>query len=60
MYRPKDCEPRPFHMISKDKRDISAMVRAEKSPNIVLVSDWTNFTSDEYMYYTKKSGMTIL
>lgn len=57
--RPKKDEPTPFHLISKNKKDIKAMTRAALNPNLVLVSDWTNFTSAEYMKVTRESGMTI-
>ncbi|KAF8466319.1 conidial pigment biosynthesis oxidase Arb2 [Kalaharituber pfeilii] len=58
--RPHRDEQRPYHLISSDKYEQRWIKRAaEEKPNLLLVSDWTNFTSWDYMRVQRESGLTI-
>ncbi|CEO58348.1 Putative Gip1 [Penicillium brasilianum] len=57
--RPKEDTPGPWGLISKDKSDIQAMEKASRDPKQVLVSDWTEFKSWNYMEAEEASKFTI-
>ncbi|KAB5536176.1 multicopper oxidase-domain-containing protein [Coniochaeta sp. 2T2.1] len=57
--RHKKDAPAPWHFISDSQSDIDAMARAVVDPKIVMVSDWTQFKSWEYMKAEDASGMAI-
>jgi hypothetical protein len=46
LIEPNDTIERPYALISNDNNDISAMQRAERSPNMLMVNDWFHETSD--------------
>lgn len=50
----------PFTMISNSSDDLSAMERAAKNPQLLVVSDWSNFTSWEYIQGLVASELDIL
>ncbi|KAJ5967103.1 conidial pigment biosynthesis oxidase Arb2/brown2 [Penicillium viridicatum] len=45
--------------ISDDPRDIEAMQKAVANPQVIVVSDWTQFMSWEYMKAQEASGYAI-
>lgn len=47
-------------LISDDPRDIEAMQKAVANPQVIVVSDWTQFMSWEYMKAQEASGYAIL
>jgi hypothetical protein len=50
----------PFHLISDDPEDIEYMRRAEEDPNLVILSDWSHYTSEEYQTIMEESGVDLL
>jgi hypothetical protein len=52
--------PQPFHLISNNTQDIEAMQRAEKNPQLVILSDWDHLTSSEYQKAMEDSRLGIL
>ncbi|KAI9744721.1 MAG: hypothetical protein M1818_001646 [Claussenomyces sp. TS43310] len=57
--RPKSSNPQPWHFISNNAKDINQMTKAAADPQLIMVSDWTNFTSDEYMQAQVNSELDI-
>ncbi|RJE19619.1 hypothetical protein PHISCL_08037 [Aspergillus sclerotialis] len=57
--RPKPYAPAPWALISEDKAEQHEMERAAASPSLIMVSDWTQFKSWEYMNAEEASGYTI-
>ncbi|CAI7652644.1 unnamed protein product [Penicillium bialowiezense] len=51
--------PQPFHLISDNAQDIEAMQRAEKNPQLVILSDWDHLTSSEYQKAIEDSRLEI-
>ncbi|KAB8076014.1 multicopper oxidase-domain-containing protein [Aspergillus leporis] len=49
----------PFHLISDDPEDIEYMRRAEEDPNLVILSDWSHYTSEEYQTIMEESGVDL-
>lgn len=47
-------------MISDYPADIYAMMDAERGGQIMVVSDWSNFTSERYMKALEQTGYDIL
>ncbi|KAM3419072.1 hypothetical protein BST61_g5027 [Cercospora zeina] len=45
---PNDEALRPFHLVSSDEADQTAMLAAEKLMRPIFVSDWSQYTSAEY------------
>lgn len=45
--RPKDGTPTPFSQISTDSTDLHRLALAAANPHIVILSDWSHFTSEE-------------
>lgn len=52
--------PQPFHLISDDEKDIEAMQKAESDPKLVILSDWSHYTSEEYQKIMEESGVDLL
>lgn len=50
----------PFHLISTNPTDIAAMKKAEKNPQLVMLSDWDHLTAAEYQKAQRDSGLNIL
>ena len=48
----------PFHLI--DNKEQKALTDAAKDPTLVMLSEWTKFTSEEYMQAMKDSELNIL
>ena len=57
--RPSESEKSPFSCISSSESDQQAMKEAEKNTNVVIVSDWSKFTSTEYFEAEQKSNLDI-
>ncbi|KAL1953848.1 hypothetical protein VTO42DRAFT_2108 [Malbranchea cinnamomea] len=57
--RPKPSKPSPWHLISNDETDIASMQKAVADPKVIVISDWTQFKSWEYMEAQANSGYTI-
>jgi hypothetical protein len=47
-------------LISSDPEDIAAMRKASRDPKMLLISDWTHVTSEEYMQIQKDSNVGTL
>jgi hypothetical protein len=47
-------------MITNDTRDIGAITAASYDPTLVVLSEWTNFTSSQYLEAEKASELDIL
>lgn len=58
--RPKAGAPAPWHLISDNEADIAAMAHAAAKPNLMTISDWSQFKSWEYMEAEEESSLTIL
>lgn len=52
--------PTPFHLISDDPADIAAMKKAEKNPQLVMLSDWDHLTAQEYQRVQVESRLNVL
>lgn len=57
---PSSETPTPFHLISEDPADIAAMKKAEKNPQLVILSDWDHLTAAEYQKAQEDSRMNIM
>ncbi|KAJ5759775.1 Multicopper oxidase type 2 [Penicillium odoratum] len=51
--------PNPFHLISSDPADIEAMHRAEKNPQLIMLSDWDHLTFEQYQKVQEDSHMAV-
>lgn len=60
MISPAPEIPQPFHLISDDENDIEAMRKAEQDPKLVILSDWSHYTSEEYQTIMEESGVDLL
>ena len=60
MISPAPEVPQPFHLISDDEKDIEAMQKAEGDPKLVILSDWSHYTSEEYQTIMEESGVDLL
>jgi len=60
LYRPKPGSPAPWSLINSDRRQISSMAGAASDPTLVVLSEWTNYTSREYMKAEEDSQLDIL
>jgi hypothetical protein len=47
-------------MISNDTKDITAMARAAAHPELIVVSDWSQYTSQDYWDATERSKLSLL
>ena len=59
-HRPASTEPSPFSLIASDKKNLTAIKKAEASATPVVVSDWTHLTSDEFLAAEEETGYDIL
>ena len=50
----------PWSMISNDAEDLAAMAKTARDPNLVILSDWDRYTSDEYWAATEASQVLLL
>jgi hypothetical protein len=46
-FRPAKNTPTPFNLISNDTNTLNQLENAATYPEIVLLSDWSHFTSEE-------------
>lgn len=58
--RPKLDRTDLWAQISDDEEDIKAMEQAALDPEYLVVSDWSQYTSDEYWKISTDSGMLVL
>ena len=56
---PSSNQSSPFSLISSSSIDQGQMEKAESNPEIVLVSDWSKFTSSEYFAAESNSNLDI-
>lgn len=57
--RPKLDRTDLWAQISDDEEDIKAMEQAALDPEYLVVSDWSQYTSDEYWKISTDSGMLV-
>ncbi|KAF2671315.1 conidial pigment biosynthesis oxidase Arb2/brown2 [Microthyrium microscopicum] len=57
--KPPPGEARPFSMISSDRKAVAAMEKAELNSHVVLVSDWTHITSEQWFAAEEASNLDI-
>ncbi|KAE8385117.1 multicopper oxidase-domain-containing protein [Aspergillus alliaceus] len=57
--RHKPDAPRPYSAITKDRAELVQMQRAEANPNLMLITDWTHFTAQEYYQAEIDSGLNL-
>lgn len=50
----------PWSMISNDTKDIAAMSKTGRDPNLIILSDWDRYTSDQYWAATQASEVLLL
>jgi len=58
--RPKKDPTGLWAQISDDPKDIKAMAKAAATPELIVVSDWSRYTSEEYWKANEESGLQIL
>lgn len=58
--RPKDDQTSLYAQISQDQAEVEAMARAAADPELVVVSDWSQYTSEEYWKANQESGLLVL
>lgn len=49
-----------WSQIVSDYKDVEAMEKAARDPEYLVVSDWSQYTSDEYWKISTDSGMLVL
>ncbi|KAK9446178.1 laccase [Metarhizium brunneum] len=57
--RPKGDRTGLWSQISQDKEDIKAMENAAHDPEYLVVSDWSQYTSEEYWKISTDSGLLV-
>lgn len=57
LIHPTSEEPTPFGSISNSSSDIQLMQKAEYNPTLVLISDWSHFTSQEFLKIQKDANI---
>jgi hypothetical protein len=60
LYSPAPDVLDPFHLISNNHDDIQAMRKAEKDPQLVMLSDWDHLTAAEYQQVQQDTRVNIL
>ncbi|KAB8079104.1 multicopper oxidase-domain-containing protein [Aspergillus leporis] len=50
---------RPYSAITNDTIELAKMQRAEADSNLILVTDWTHFTAQEYFQAEVDSGLNL-
>lgn len=56
---PRPSEKRPFALISNQPEDLTAMMEAEKSPRLVMISDLTHLPSDQVTSVSEQLNIEI-
>ncbi|KAE8150101.1 multicopper oxidase-domain-containing protein [Aspergillus avenaceus] len=56
---PAPHTPEPFHLISRNPRDVAAMRKADRNPKLITLSDWSHFTSEEYQKIMEETGIDL-
>lgn len=54
-----DPSLKPFRKITGRRADVDAMLKAEHDPKIVMVSDWSHFTSAEFLKISKEVNLDV-
>ncbi|KAL7898769.1 multicopper oxidase domain-containing protein [Trichoderma sp. SZMC 28014] len=57
--RPKQDRTGLWSQITGDYKDIEAMEKAARDPEYLVVSDWSQYTSEEYWKISTDSGMLV-
>ncbi|PTB62129.1 multicopper oxidase [Trichoderma citrinoviride] len=57
--RPKQDRTGLWSQISDDEKDIEAMEKAARDPEYLVVSDWSQYTSEEYWKISTDSGLLV-
>jgi FtsP/CotA-like multicopper oxidase with cupredoxin domain len=57
LIHPAPGQQTPFPSISNSSKDVQAMVQAEQKPSILVISDWMQFTSAEFMAIERAAGV---
>ncbi|OAQ69471.1 conidial pigment biosynthesis oxidase Arb2/brown2 [Purpureocillium lilacinum] len=57
--KPKKDPTGLWAQISDDPKDIKAMAKAAANPELIVVSDWSRYTSEEYWKANEESGLQI-
>ncbi|KAL4803270.1 laccase-1 [Aspergillus unguis] len=57
--RRKEDAPRPYTAITEDPDELQQIQAAENNPELILVTDWTYLTSEEYHKVTVESGYNV-
>lgn len=60
MARPKQNMKELWSKISQDPEDIEAMDKAAANPQLMVLSDWSRLTSDEYWRVIEESKILVL
>ena len=47
--RPREDAPTPFSLITNDSCELEQIRKASREPQLITISDWTNWTSWAYM-----------
>lgn len=57
LIHPNSDEPTPFGYISNSSSDIQLMRQAEYNPKLVMISDWSHFTSQEFLKIEEEANI---
>ncbi|KAE8147224.1 multicopper oxidase-domain-containing protein [Aspergillus avenaceus] len=57
--RHKPDAPRPYSAITNDTTELKKMQHAEENSNLMLITDWTHFTAQEYFQAEIDSGLNL-
>ncbi|KAL2871382.1 multicopper oxidase [Aspergillus lucknowensis] len=57
--RRKPDAPRPYSAITEDENELAQLIMAENNPNLILVTDWTYLTADDYHQVEVESGFNV-
>lgn len=58
--KPKDDQTSLWAQISPDPVEIEAMAKAAADPELIVVSDWSQYPSEEYWKANQDSGLLVL
>ena len=59
-FRPASGTPTPFSMISNFTKDVRQLEYAMQNPELVVLSDWSHFTSQELRNITLEADIDPL
>ena len=59
LIQPSSSEPKPFGLITNSSSDLAAIEKAAGDPQVVMLSDWTKFTSAEYLAVEKAANLDV-